>query len=422
MYKTTRLENGLTVATSEMPHMASASLGIWVGTGGRYEPAEVGGVSHFIEHMLFKGTRKRNAKEISQAVEGIGGYLNAFTGEESTCFYSKARSDRFGDLLDVLMDMFLNSKFEPRELEKERGVIKEELAMYLDQPQQQVQELLNETLWPRHPLGRSITGTVKTLDAMDRRILLGYRRQNYVAANILVTAAGNLRHSDVVNAVARYAGKFVRGERPRFEPVTDQQTEPRLLLITKKTAQAQLALGLRTCSRHDERRFALRLLNTLLGENMSSRLFQVLREDRGLAYSIHSSLCFFDDVGALVISAGLEAGQLPRALKLIFRELRRFTEAVPTARELRQARDYLIGQLDLGLESTDNRMTWLGDQLLGYGTIIPPAEIKRRLCEVTAAEIRRAAREFFRPERFSLALVSPVKASAVPELARLIRL
>src|SRR5207253_2451337 len=164
MYQITRLPSGLVVATTEMPHRASVSLGLWVGVGGRYEPAELNGVSHFIEHLLFKGTKKRTAKEISQAVEGIGGYLNAFTGEESTCFYSKGRHDRLSELLEVLMDMFLNSRFSPDDIDKERGVIKEELAMYLDQPQHHVQELLNELMWPEHPLGRSLTGTAKTLD------------------------------------------------------------------------------------------------------------------------------------------------------------------------------------------------------------------------------------------------------------------
>ena len=411
MQQTSRLNNGLTVATAEMPHMASVSLGIWVGAGGRYEPAELNGVSHFIEHMLFKGTRTRSARQISQAVEGIGGYLNAFTGEESTCFYSRARHDRFDELLAVLMDMFLHSTFDRRELEKERGVIKEELAMYLDQPHMHVHELLNETLWPNHPLGRPLTGSEKNIDSLGRAQLLQYQRENYVAPSTLVVAAGNLRHQTVVKAVSRYAPKFPAGKRPHFCPVHEEQREPRVRLCTKETAQTQLALGIRTCSRHDERRFALRLLNTLLGENMSSRLFQVLREDLGLAYSIHSSLSFFDDVGTLVISAGLDTGKLPEALKRIGRELRRFTETLPGATELRQARDYLIGHIDLGLESTENQMMWLGEQLLGYGKIIAAAELKQRLCEVKAGQIRSVALEFFRPERVSLAVVSPLKSA-----------
>ena len=411
IHQVSRLKNGITVATVQMPHMASVSLGIWVGVGGRYEPAELNGVSHFIEHMLFKGTRRRSAKEISQAVEGIGGYMNAFTGEESTCFYSKARADRYDQLLDVLTDMFLNSKFDPVEIAKERGVIKEELAMYLDQPHQLVQELLNETLWPNHPLGRALTGTEKTIDAMDRAKLLSYRRANYVAPSTLVTAAGNLDHSTIVRAVSRFAPKFAAGKRPHFQPVDDAQSEPRIRARTKDTAQLQLALGFRTCSRHDERRFALRILNTLLGENMSSRLFQVIREDHGLAYSVHSCLVFFDDVGSLIISAGMDTDQIPRVMKMIMRELKRLTQKPPSEREMRQTRDFLIGQIDLSLESTENQMMWLGDQLIGYGKIIAPTEIKKRLALVQPAEVRRVAQAFFQPNRLSLALVSPLKNS-----------
>ena len=348
MYRVTQLKNGLTVATAEMPHMTSVSVGLWVGVGSRYEPAPLNGVCHFIEHLLFKGTRKRSAKEISQAVEGIGGYLNAFTSEETTCFHARACHDRFDDLLDVLLDMLLDSKFAPADIAKEREVIKEEIAMYLDEPQHQVQELLNATLWPGQPLGRPITGTEQTLDAMTRSDLLGYLRDNYVAGNTLIVAAGRLKHRRVVRAVARYASRFPITARAEasLPPARDQQ-RPRIRLFTKKTEQTQIALGIRTCSRQDERRYALRLLNTILGENMSSRLFQVVREDRGLAYSIYSTPSFFSDTGDLVISAGLDTDNVTKVLQLILRELRRMREAAPSAAELRRARDYVIGQIDL---------------------------------------------------------------------------
>src|SRR2546426_39701 len=414
MYQITRLPSGLVVATTEMPHRASVSLGLWVGVGGRYEPAELNGASHFIEHMLFKGTRKRTAKEISQAVEGTGGYLNAVTREGNTRLFSKARHDRFDELLEMLTDMFLNSRVTPVGIEKERGVIKEELAMYLDQSQHHVQELLNETLWPNHPLGRPLTGTEKTLEAMTRADLLNFLRTGYVTSATLISAAGNLSHKSVVRAAAGFARRFPAGKRPGFVPADNQQTKPRLRLFTKETKQTQLALGIRACSRHDERRFALRLLNTILGENMSSRLFQVVREDRGLAYNIYSSLSFFDDTGDLVIAAGLDTENLPKTPRLILRELRRLVEAPPAAAELRRARDYVIGQIDLSLENTESQMMWLGEQLLGYGKVIPALEVKRRLTRVTAGEIRAAARDFFRPERLNLALVSPLKSENAP--------
>jgi predicted Zn-dependent peptidase len=419
MYHVTQLKNGLRVATAEMPHMMSVSVGLWIGVGSRYEPAQLNGVCHFIEHLLFKGTKKRSAKEISQAVEGIGGYLNAFTSEETTCFHARACHDRFDELLDVLLDMLLDSRFDPVEISKEREVIKEEMAMCLDEPQHHVQELLNATLWPDQPLGRPITGTEKTLDAMTRAHLVGYLRDNYVPANTLVVAAGRLRHRQVVRAVARYARRLRTADRPRFTPAHSNQRTPKLRLFTKKTEQTQLALGFRTCSRQDERRYALRLLNTILGENMSSRLFQVVREDRGLAYSIYSTPSFFGDAGDLVISAGLDTDNLTKTLSLILRELRRIREAAPSAADLRRAQDYVIGQIDLSLESTDTQMNWLGEQLLGYGTILRPAWIKRRLREVTGGEIRAVARTFFRPEQMSLALVSPLKT--VNRLAKLLK-
>src|SRR6266446_6567675 len=216
MYRVTHLKSGLTIATAEMSHMTSVSLGLWVGVGSRYEPPALNGVCHFIEHLLFKGTKKRTAKQISQAVEGIGGYLNAFTSEETTCFHARAGHERFEDLLDVLMDMFLDAKFEPVEIEKEREVIREEIAMYLDQPQHQVQELLNATLWPGHPLGRPITGTEKTLASVKRADLLEYKRRNYVAGSTLIVAAGRITHRAALRAAERSARRVEAAPRPQF--------------------------------------------------------------------------------------------------------------------------------------------------------------------------------------------------------------
>lgn len=414
-YKVTQHESGITIATAEMPHMSSVALGIWLGVGGRFESAALCGASHFIEHMLFKGTRRRTARDISQDVEGVGGYLNAFTTEESTCFYAKAARDQFHHVWDVLADMFLNSTFDPAELEKERNVIKEELAMYLDQPHHQVQELLNETIWPDQPLGRPLTGTEETLAALTRGELLAYKQKNYVSKSTLITLAGNIDHRTAVKAISRAASKFRKAPRPVFTPADSRQEAPRWRHHRKSTEQTQLALGIRTCSRHDDRRFALRLLNVMLGENMSSRLFQVVREDNGLAYSICSSLGFFDDVGTINISAGVETEKLEKALKLIIGELAIFTDALPSKGELRRARDYIFGQLDLNLENTENQMTWLGEQYLGYGKIISPEEVKSRIGEVTPSEIRSAARDFFRPERLNLAVVSPLRKIAALE-------
>jgi predicted Zn-dependent peptidase len=408
-YRVSRLDNGLRVATAEMPHMTSVSVGVWVGVGSRYEPRRLNGVCHFIEHLLFKGTARRSAKDISEVIEGNGGYLNAFTSEEMTCFHARVTHDKFEQALEVLVDMLQHSKFAPADIAKEREVIKEEMAMYLDEPQHQVQELLNETLWPGQPLGQPITGTNESLDGMGRRELVNYLHGNYVGGNTLIVAAGRLNHSAAVHAAFRHARRLEGGDAADFEPARTDQRGPAVRLVTKATQQTQIALGVRTCSRHDERRYALRLLNTILGENMSSRLFQVIREDRALAYSIYSTPSFFADAGDLVISAGVETEKLGRALGLIIRELRRIARGAPSQAELRRARDYVVGQIELGCESTESQMNWVGEQLLGYGRVFSPDAVKRRLREVTGGQVRAAARDFFRPERLNLAMVSPLK-------------
>jgi predicted Zn-dependent peptidase len=411
VYHVTRLSNGLTIASAEMPHMASVAVGIWVGVGGRFEASEVSGVAHFIEHLLFKGTRRRSAKEISEAVEGVGGYLNAFTTEENTCFHARAHADRFDELLDVLVDMLVNSRFAPADISKERDVIKEEIAMYRDQPQQLVHDLLHETLWPNHPLGRPLTGTEKTLDGIHRAQMLAFLRANYTASNTVLAVAGPLRHAEVLRRCKKLVGKFADGRKPSFAPAGAEQRAPLICLHTKKVEQTQLALGTRACSRHDERRFAVRDLNAIVGESMSSRLFQILREDKGLAYSVYSSWAFMEDTGALTISAGLDHDDLEKSLRIIARELRALAETPVGTAELRRARDFVIGQMELSLEGTENQMNWVGESLLGYGRVLEPREIKQRLASVTAAEVRTAARDFFRPERLSAAIVSPLEKS-----------
>jgi predicted Zn-dependent peptidase len=414
-----KLPNGLTVATAEMPHMTSVSVGLWVRVGSRHESVELNGASHLIEHMLFKGTRRRSAREISQEVEGVGGYMNAFTSEEMTCVYARTCHEHFKDVLDVLMDMFLHSTFDARDIEKEREVIKEEMAMYLDEPQHRVQELLNATLWPGQPLGRPITGTNRSLDGLSRGVLTSYLHKHYTSEAMLLVVAGNITHAQALKAVSRYARHFHQGPILSFTPATSSQKEPVICLHRKRTEQTQIALGYRACSRHDPRRHAVRLLSTILGENMSSRLFQVVREDRGLAYSIYSSPSFFADTGDFVISAGLDTEKLSETLKLIMGQIRKIQDKPPGAAELRRAIDYVTGQINLTLEGTENRMNWLGEQLLGYDRLFDIAQIKRRLSRVTAEEVSSAARDIFRAENLNLALVSPLKSHK--HLFRLLR-
>jgi predicted Zn-dependent peptidase len=392
-----------------MPQMESVAIGVWVGIGGRYEPKRVSGISHFIEHLLFKGTDRRNAKQISETVEGIGGYLNAFTGEENTCYYAKASHKHLDTLLDVLSDMYLHPRFAVSEIDKERQVIKEELLMYRDQPDHYVHELLTEIVWPEHPLGRSLTGTPESLDAIHRATLLDFKRRKYVAANTIVAVAGHCRHDDIVARVQRTLSLSRNGAAPSFVPARDGQRAPRLRFLSKGVEQTHLALAIRGYSRKDPKRFAMKLLSVIVGENMSSRLFQAVRERHGLAYSIQSSTSFFADTGVLIISAGLDTKRLPKALDLVLQELRKLLRRPPSAVELQRAKDYSIGQMRLGLESTSNQMMWVGEHLLSYGLIHTPEEIERKIEAVTAEEVQSIATDLFRDNRLSAAVITPSK-------------
>ena len=416
----TVLPNGLTVVSANQPNRASVALGIWVGTGGRHEPEALNGISHFIEHLLFKGTRRRSAAEISQAVEGIGGYLNAFTDEEHTCFYARAQAHHLPHLLEVLSDMFVHSRLAEVEITKEREVIKEEVAMYLDQPAEQVADLLNAGQFPGHPLGRPVLGTPESLDRLNRPAFEDYLQRCYTSGATVIAAAGAVDHAHLVELVTKHCRQFRIGNRVAYEPMTHRPTTPVLIHRRRRVEQTALCLGIRTCSRHDERRFALRLLNAILGENMSSRLFQVIRETHGLTYNIQSNLTFWDDCGDCVISAGLDEQQVRRTLSLVLKELARLRDRAPSAAELRRARDFVIGQMQLNLEGTENQMMTLGELWLGYGRLTPPAESCDRLAAVTAAQIRAAAQAFFRPEYLTLASVSPgpKPVALLPLLAR----
>ncbi len=400
-----------------MPHLASVAVGLWVNTGGRHESARENGAAHFIEHMLFKGTRRRSAARISQDVEGIGGYLNAFTDEEHTCFYSRAVASRLPELLDVLFDMFLDSRFAPTEIAKERDVILEEQAMYRDQPAELVHDLLNQAQFPRHPLGRPVIGSARSVRGLQRKDLLGFLERRYVTGSTVIAAAGNLSHEALVKQVQPWLRRFRHGVHPIAEPAPAIPDKPRCLLHSKKTEQTHIALGFRTASRQDERRFALRLLNVLLGENMSSRLFQTIREEHGLAYNIQSTGTAWSDCGDLVISAGLDDAQLEKTLKLVFKEVQRLVERAPGKAELARARDYALGQSDLSLEGSEPMMMWLGEQVLGFGRVVPPEETRARIAAVQPSDISRVARDFMKPSGLSLALVSPRTSDrGLPEL------
>ncbi|GDX09679.1 peptidase M16 [Verrucomicrobiota bacterium] len=411
-YNVTRLPNGARIASVEMPHMRSATVGVWAGVGGRHERVREGGISHFIEHLLFKGTKRRNPRQITAAVEGVGGYLNAFTTEDHTCYYAKAGAPHFERVCDVLTDMYVDSVFAKAEIDREREVIREEILMYRDQPAQHAQELLTSTLWPRHPLGRPLTGTVETVSHLGRKEIMEFHRNNYNGSSTVVTVAGRVPHEQVVKALGPALGRLPAGKRARFQRSPIHPGRPSVNLHTHETEQTHLAMGFHTWGRRDERRFALKILSVILGENMSSRLFQKLRERHAFCYSVSSGMVTLADTGALHISAGLDPAKLEPALRMILREIAAIAKSGPTRAELKMAQDYTIGQTLMGLESTTNQIMWMGESLLGYGRVLCPMEIEQRIMAVTRAEVQAVAGECLKLGRLGIAVVGPLKDAA----------
>lgn len=410
--KLTKLDNGLRVITATNPDVDSVALGVFVGVGSRHESARNAGMSHFVEHLLFKGTPRRTARRITQEIEGRGGYMNAYTQEESTCYYVRVTKEEFGRAFDVLSDMYLNPLLKPKDVEKERGVIIEEIKMYRDQPGHLVQEMLGEALWLNHPLGRSVAGSPESLRRAGRDDVADFKRHRYVPGNTVIAAAGNAGHEQCVSLAREFAAGMSGGKSGSFRKVTPDVPQLDLSLCQKDIKQSHLALGFRLpFGRSDGRRYALRLLSAALGENMSSRLFQVVRERHGLAYSVHSGIHLFKDSGALIVSAGLDTSRQEKAVRLIAGEIDGIRKKPLGRAELNRARVYVSGHLRLGLESTSHQMSWLGENVLAHGRVVSPREALDGLNAVTAEDIHELAEQILRTSATSLALVSP----SIPE-------
>jgi len=411
-YKLSKLSNGTRLATFEMPHMQSVALGIWAGVGGRFETKSTSGISHFLEHLMFKGTKQRTAKQITEEVEGLGGYLNAFTTEDHTCYYAKAAGQHFGTLCDVLADMYLDSTFEKQEIDREREVIREEIMMYRDNPAQHAQELLSETMWPRHPLGQPLTGTVESISKFNRSTLKKFMAANYNGSTTVITAAGNVKHEELLEKMSRPMARLKSGRAPRCVKGSFVPGKPKVSLVNQATEQTHLAMGFYAFGRTDERRFALKLLSVILGENMSSRLFQRLREQYGFCYSVQTGMVALSDAGLINIYAGLDTAKLEKAMRMIFREIEDICKKAPGKQELKKAQDYTVGQTLLGLESTTNQMMFMGESILGYRKVLNPSDIEARLMSVTTADVREVACHCMNRGRLGIAVVGPVKNDA----------
>jgi predicted Zn-dependent peptidase len=403
----TALASGLRIATCEIPHAETAAMGIWAGVGGRHEPANLNGISHFIEHMLFKGTSRRSARRIMEEVEGVGGDMNAYTSEERTCYYAAAAAEFFPRLCDVLCDLYMNPKFTTRDIERERGVICEEILMYRDEPSSHVQELLNKHFFPDHPLGRPLTGTPDTVESMQRDDFLSYRATHYHAGSTVVSAAGKIRHEVVIAHASKLLEKIPSRRPIRHVKAPDYSREPTVVSERRDVQQTQLALGLPGPSHHDPRRYALQILNVILGGNASSRLFQELREKRGLCYSVSTHPSSFKDTGMVNISLGLEQRNVEKSLRLILSTFEDLKKRPVSPAELKRAKQYAVGTSRMSLERTSTQNMRLGGSVLIYGRIIDPEEIHSRLRDVTCEEVQAAAKDFLDAHCATAAIVGP---------------
>ena len=409
MIQQSRLENGLQIATNRLEGRNSIGLAIWVRVGGRHESKRLSGISHFVEHMLFKGTETRSTKRIKEEIEGIGGSMNAFTGEESTCYFVKVPKPHFADSFAVLQDMVNHSTFKPDEIKKERTVILEEIKMYLDQPSQHVHEMIGELLWPNHALGRTISGTCQTVNRIRRVDLLRHLESYYHPQNLLVTTCGDLEHDEVHRLAVQFFGSRKKKHPSSFQTVQlrPRARRSRLCFLQKQTEQTHFVLAFHGLSRTHPKRYHMAILNVLLGGNMSSRLFEEVRERRGLAYEIRSSIGFFEDTGALSISAGVEPNKAPLALRVIMRELDRLRKKTISKNELQRAKDYFQGQLLLGLEDTLDNILWFGERILYRDSPPKLRDIQREVEKVMPDDVKRMANQLFNDQNVHLALIGP---------------
>ncbi len=408
LYRKTTLENGIRVVTEQLPHVRSVSLGVWADVGSRDETPERNGLSHFLEHMVFKGTRNRNVREIAQSLESLGGYLNAFTTKEHTCFYARVLDAHVPQAMDVLADLVLNPTFDKKELEKEKQVVIEELRNSEDDPEDIIHDYFEKALFPNHALGNPIIGTEENLRRFQRSDLREYAAEHYQPHSLVVAAAGNLRHDDIVRFTRKHFGRLSaaasRKQRGHGPGAAGQHG---LREYKKPIQQSHVCLGSVAYSMKHKDRYALLILNGLLGEGMSSRLYQVIRERYGYAYAVYSFVTFLSDTGIFGIYIGTDQKNLDRSRTLAERELRRLAEKPVPAAELLRTKAQIKGNLMLGLESMSNRMMRLGGSELYLETYQLVDEVLQRIDGVTASDVRRVAVDLFALERFSTIVVRP---------------
>ena len=407
MYQRTVLDNQLRVLTSTMPHSMSVSMTISVGAGSRYEPDELAGLSHFLEHLPFKGTESwPTARHVSEAIEGVGGVMNASTDRELTVFWCKVARLHFRQAFAVLLDMVLNPLLDPQEMEKEREVIQEELRMTYDYPTNRVDLLIDEIMWPEQAMGRDVGGTPDSVNAISVNDVREYMEHQYNPANVVITVVGNVDHDEVVELIAEATKNWKPGESLDWEPVTENDAGSMARVEQKRSDQAHICLGLPGISLTDPDRHAFAILNGILGDGMSSRLFLNLRENQGLAYDVSSSLSHFRDCGSMVIYCGVEPKKTREAVQAVMGELAGMRREVPLP-ELNKAKEFAKGHLLLRMEDTRSVAAWLGTQELLLGRIATVDDIVQKIDGVTADDVTRVAERLINPDKLRLAVVGP---------------
>ena len=408
----TTLANGIQVITEAIPHVHSIAVGIWVERGSRDENSKINGISHFIEHMLFKGTKRRSAQQISKEIESVGGILNAFTSKEFSSYYAKVLAEHLPVALDLLFDLYLHSLFSVAELDRERQVIVQEINMVEDTPDEYIHDLFSQSFWPRHPLGFPILGNLNTISNMDRKKLKEFFVEKYLGTRPIFAAAGKLQHEEVVRAVQESLGKI--RPRPKQRRIKPPRSHPHLSVKNKPLEQVHLLLGTEGLSAAHPHRYAFSVLNTILGGGMSSRLFQEIREKKGLAYSVYSFLSSFLDSGLLGIYVGTGENTVGTVLRIIWREMKKLADGSLKQKELSSAKEQLKGNLLLSLENTDSRMGRLAKNEIYFERFISTDEILEGIEKVSIDRVSALAARAFRSESLSLTLLGPVTEKAVP--------
>lgn len=414
MYQKTVLDNGIRILTEELPHVRSVSIGIWVNVGARHEDKRVNGVSHFIEHMLFKGTERRTAVDIAKEMDSVGGILNAFTNREYTCFYAKVLEKHLPMAVDLLSDIFLNSVFDPEELEKERKVVLQEISMVEDTPDDYVHDFFYEVVWPENPLGRSILGTAGTISSLSREDITGYMRERYLPGDVIISASGSLKHQEIAGLLLdKGFGSLKPSQKTKC--VNTPGFSSRVAVHKKKLEQVHLCLGTGSIEQTHPLRYHNYILNTVLGGGMSSRLFQEIREKRGLAYSVYSYLNTYSDTGSLGVYVGTGEGQYKEVIGIVRDEIARMKGQLIPEEELQSAKEQIKGNLILGLESTDSWMTKLAKNEIYFGRDVSVDEVMAGIDAVTAEGVRDLANQMFKEGALALAIVGGIDKEDIPE-------